>query len=438
MSLKVQRLRLPSGKKIETQEDYLDFIKQLLSQRPRSPKQLSIALQKSTKQTHRYLKKLLERKEIEKLEGTDNYKIFNSKMSKREVDLNKMIETSGEFMEAETTQRFLEKCTRKNKMVVLGQIQRICLGKKFPSVKIHPDNIIFPDTFEILASEQRKRLGTQKLDWSFRQICRTWISKGMGISLESNKELLAEMGLDGDKDKPKNSRLYMKKEQYDHAKSLLKNDEVNFCKFGFRYWTFCRPSSMYIVEPRDLRFYDRTVSYIELKNGKRITDPDLVQELSEKYKIYTSTKRACSLEIFEHKTQISYTKYIFDQEIVHALEKLCEKRKRTGYKYLFWDNNETVFTFENYDKVVQTTRETDNKIFKEIFLKCGFSRSDFGTNFRANYALRHFGVQWWLQESDYNYGLIADMGWEDITTLKLWYGQMIAVHFEKKIGGVIF
>ena len=184
-------------------------------------------------------------------------------------------------------------------------------------------------------------------------------------------------------------------------------------------------------------FYNRTVKYIEI-NGEKITDSKTIQLLGEKFKIKTLTHRACMLQdLKEYKTDENYIKYIFDEEIVKQLESWQKFRLEQKKKYLFWDNSDTVFQFEDYDTIVKTQVVNDQEYFKNLFLKVGFKKEDFGTFFRANYALRHFGIQWWLQATDYNYGLIASMGWKDINTLREWYGQYTAQHFEKKIEGII-
>jgi len=434
------RLRLPNGKKVENASDYLNYIeKSLLKSRPMSPKEISIALVKSTKQTHRYLNALLDMKKVAKIEGSSKYKLIDSKITKSEADLQKKIETMSEFFEAETVKRFMTKCTVKartkhNYIIAIG---RMCTGKKYPEFKIHPDNWIHPETTELIIELERKLTKTQRVNPAVRRILRSWLDCGVGVSLESEKSELRKMGLMGDKNKPQTARLHMLKEQYENAKTLLKNDHLNLCKFGFRYWTFCRPSSMYIVKTDDLIFYDREVKFIEIE-GQKITDEKMLELFKEKYEVKSLKHRACMIQdLKEHKTDENYVKYIFDETIVKALEKLVIFNKKQGLRFLFWHDSKTNFTFENYDTIVIAELTKDNETFKEIFEKCGFKKEDFGSSFRANYALRHFGVQWWLQETDYDYGLIASMGWKDINTLRDWYGQMTAQHFEKKISGIL-
>jgi len=437
--IKNQRLRLPSGKKVESPNDILEYLEKVLfKQHPMSQKDISIAFGKSTKTAGRYITALIERKKIVKIEGTFKYKLIGDRATVQTVDSTRKISTKNDFYSSETANRFLENATMKNKKTFLAKIERICTGKRSKDFKIHPDNWLHPETTKEVIKLERQIQGRERLGASWRINLRSWIENGLGIPLEANAQQLRKMGLDGDKEEPKLSKQHMKKEQYDYVKKLLKPELQNFCKFGFRYWTFCRPSVLYMVKTSDLIFYERELKYVQI-NGDRITDPKEVKALvKNNFQVEQTLKhRACRLEDFkEFKTDQNFQKFIYDEEIVLALEKYQKERIKQGKKFLFWDNNATEFTFENYDRIVKTQISIDNENFKEVFLKAGFNRDDFGENFRANYALRHFGIQFWLQSTDYDYGLIASMGWKDINTLILWYGGYTAEHFQKKISGV--
>jgi hypothetical protein len=44
---------------------------------------------------------------------------------------------------------------------------------------------------------------------------------------------------------------------------------------------------------------------------------------------------------------------------------------------------------------------------------------------RPSHALRHIGAHYWLSKTDYNFGLIAEVGgWNTIDELKKSYGQI--------------
>ena len=158
---------------------------------------------------------------------------------------------------------------------------------------------------------------------------------------------------------------------------------------------------------------------------------------SGKIKIGSFTHRACSLPVYEHKTQTSFNKFIFDETFVIPLEKFCKQRKFEKKKYLFWDNNNEIFDFENYDTIVRTEVAKDLKFFKKLLLKIGFVPSDFGQQFRANYAFRHFGIQMWLELTDYDYEFVSEMSHNDVATLKDWYGKRSGENFAKNVSEVV-
>jgi hypothetical protein len=55
-----------------------------------------------------------------------------------------------------------------------------------------------------------------------------------------------------------------------------------------------------------------------------------------------------------------------------AIEKYCNNRIKSGYRYLFWENNKTEFDFMNYTKIVEWKIKQGNDIFKELFTKVRF------------------------------------------------------------------
>jgi len=80
MSSTIHRLRLPNGASVHTTHDFeLYILNPLLRDRPMTPKELSIALNKSTKQIQRYLKPLRDSNKIQKIDGSDKYKLSQQK-----------------------------------------------------------------------------------------------------------------------------------------------------------------------------------------------------------------------------------------------------------------------------------------------------------------------------------------------------------------------
>ena len=156
------------------------------------------------------------------------------------------------------------------------------------------------------------------LSWNDRQTLRHVIIYGLEINLSQQKG--EQLGISGEKDKPQNSDLAISKEQILATKKLLQRHTLEYVKCGIKFWTFCRPSSMYLIQTKDLKFYDRVVKYAEIdgvKNYKKdVIDfaekmVMIMPNLESKIKIGSYTHRACSLKIFEHKTQTSHFRNTF-------------------------------------------------------------------------------------------------------------------------------
>jgi len=440
----VHRLRLPNGKTVKNPGEYEDYILEvILKHRPSTPKEISNVLAKSTKQIHRYLKNLKENKKIEKIDGSDKYKIKSSNHTLDSVKKQRIIENFTEFDTCESIKKWRLNNNSKKIEEKVKWFRQLCFGNVVKDFRINPDFWQKEETTQHVVSLIKLKRGlanSEKLPHSHRLAIRNFIIYGLQLTL--TKAEGERLGISGEKDKPKLSTLHMKEEQYSQSKQILLDEKNNFSltdylKFGFRYGTFCRPSSMYLVETDKLVFYDRVIKYIEI-NDEKITDKKIIQALSNQFEIKQYSHRACTLDLYEPKTKTIYTKHIFDEEISIKLEKYCKERKQNGFKYLFWEKNESEFSDANYDTIVISKVKKDNTTFKRLFLLVGFSKEEFGINIRANYAIRHFGVQKWLSVTDYNYGYVSEMGWEDMATLKTWYGKRTAQALQEKVSEIIY
>ena len=201
-------------------------------------------------------------------------------------------------------------------------------------------------------------------------------------------------------------------------------------------------SIVYTIKTNQLLFYDRELEYVQINeknlvrayflDGKRIsTNPELDYISNDMHKVIRKTERICHIpDLLEYKTKKSYPKFIFDEEIVSELESYVEHRRKNNFEYLFWDKN-VKFTFENYTYIVKHQVKLSNEILKDVFYNIGCVGDLF--KHRANYALRHVGVQHWLELTKYNFDLVAEMGWEDMNTLRQWYGRRTKTSFENQI-----
>ena len=412
-----------------------------------SAKQVSEIIHISREHTSRvYFHNLIDSGKIKHIEGSNGiYQLIESTITK--ADLIDELFLESEVMDTNLFQNWIANNSSKDEKEKQVRFARISLGLVNPNFKIHPDSITASNwktvatNIKLAIFEVTKK---KRLSYSDRQAIRHAIIYGLDINISPEKG--KKLGIDGDKPKPQHADLRISLEQIDQCKKLLKKNLLAFVLFGVKCWTFCRPSTLYIIETKDLKFYDREVKYTEIDSTRNYKKDviDFIEKLilvfpqaKDKIKIGSYHHRACSLKVFENKTQSSFQKYIYDEEFVLALEKYHKKRIFQKKKYLFWEDSKTEFTFENYDTIVKPEVTKDNKFFKRILLQVGFTKEDFGFYFRANYGFRHFGLQMWLELTDYDYEFVSEMSHDDVATLKKWYGKRSSEQFEKRASEVV-
>lgn len=412
-----------------------------------------------------YMVPLLDDDSIKKIENTQKYTAKEKQVSKQ--DLREELYNESEIMETNLFKNWRKHNKAKRESIRWVRFARICLGKVNPDFKIHPDAINRDNWQEVTANIVKAVLAVSKnktkLHFSERQTIRHAMMYGLDsqTTMEIPKETGESLGISGEKNKPKNAHLILSRERYDEIKTILakENTKQELAKHTIKVWTGCRPSTVYLIKTDDLKFYDREVKYVKadgkifkkeesielaesnLKQFRLIAElfPDKAEKiLSMAPQIITETHRACTLSVFENKTQADYTKFIFDEELVKELEKYTATRKFQKKKYLFWENNDTEFIFETYDAIVKYQVLRDNTLFKNILTRVGFKKEDFGEFFRANYGYRHFAIQTWLRETDYDYDFVASMFHEDSTITKQWYGKQTAEYQQQRASEVHF
>lgn len=419
-------------------------VKELLKQRPMSLQELARSLGLKSKQTLRrmILKPMETEGDIEKVQGTNKYQLRGFKATIKsiavslasldEVDSCEVIKNWRFGNKGKERESFIERF----KLLCLGQITNKAQPDKKINFKINPDGWNHPSDTEKCIKALQAFYDTEELEYNIRMVLRYFIQYGLKYSLTQAEA--DRLGIGGHTVEPTLSDLHLPDPAYDSIKSNQSIPKYFRALFIVHYWTFCRTSTRYTIKIDDFTFYDRTVEYVEYE-GDKISEKKAVRAMKAAgYKSVIQTHRAASLKVHEFKTDKTYPKYIWDGDFVEELEKYVASRKAQGFKYLFWDNNKTIFTKDNYNKVVSYKRNQDNKKFKEIFIEAGMKRENFGKKFDANYAIRHFGVQEWLIATNYDYGKIILMGWEDINTLIKWYGQRPEGQVAKEFGEIIF
>ena len=420
-------------------------ILQLLKKRPQTPSQLANHFHQTREQFSRsYIYPLRDAGTIIKVDGSNYFQL--KKDNNTSNSIKKAIRDQFEVFQTELFKDWAKKNHSKNEEKKRIRFANICMGFVNPKFKIHPDNItkenwkstvnnIIDSIMQVIKYELSN---DGELNFTDRQSIRHAIIYGLGIKISEQEGI--ELRISGKKDDPKSSRLHITPEQIEEAKEILRRPHFEtewFLKFGVKTWTFCRPSTIYLIELDKMEFYDQVVEYVEGQDGKKITNQKVVEYAKFKGdKIYSYTRRECYIEVYENKNSKDYDKYILDADFVEALEKFYNTRLSQRKKYLFWDNNQTKFDFLTYDTTVRGEVGKDNKFFKKILSQIGFKKSDFGVYFRANYGFRHFGIQMWLIFTDYDYDLVAEMSHEDTATLRIYYGKRIRENFRNKIKGV--
>ena len=398
------------------------------------------------------IKALIKSDKIKPVAGSKGfYQLSESQIQKS--DMTKELYSESEIFATELYKNWEKKNLAKNEIERKTRFANICLGLVNPKFKINPDSItvnnwkeIVPNIVDAVLEVATYKITNNEPSGNNRQAIRHAIKYGLGI--EISKAEGKELRISGDKQKPKKAELEITKEQTILFKIESKKQSLKeFSKDGFKIWTGCRPSSLYIVETNDLIFYYRTVHYIEVNGEKFFKDGEIrlakllsatspqMQKIIE-FKSYTH--RACKIpKLHEHKQDEDFKKYIWDEEFVLALERYHKQRTFQKKKYLFWEDNKTEFTFGNYDTIVRSEVTRDNERLKEILLKIGFKKEDFGFYFSANYGMRHFSIQSWLNSMNYNYDVVGRMFHQSSETTKIWYGAMNDEHAEKEMNQVV-
>ena len=246
------------------------------------------------------------------------------------------------------------------------------------------------------------------------------------------------------------------------GKIRLQNENFDsLLLFGVAFHTFVRPSVLFTLRLDQMFFYDRTIHYVISKSGKQkvfaetidnkieVLDEYIFDLASEKkIESFTETKRTCFLkDVLEFKTtgktsSISkWPKWIRDERIVIPLEEYCKGRIHQSKKYLFWNDSSHTFhdlnseDFKKYDDIVKNQRYDFGAFLKNLFREIGCIDEVFFK--RATYAMRHIGVQYWCEITDYKLEFIAEMGWNDIETLRTFYARRTHKSLEKTLAKVI-
>ena len=393
------------------------------------------------------LKPMIASGEIVKVENSKGvYKLATDDKTSKKSIADERISESQIFKQSRTMAAWRDNEKTKTGGAHLTRFIKIVTGAVNPNYKINPDRINrdnYESQIKIMSNAILEMTGEARLKPSSIQAIRNFLHKGLGVPTDLT--LGQRLGIDNPIAKPKSAHLKLTDAQYAEIKKyfLEKHDAEMFSKLGCKIWLFIRPSALYPIKTSQFEFYDRTTRFVEI-GGKRNYSTavlDFVEllkvanpEIAKAIPIQEETTRAASIIVHEYKNQTDYKRFILDPDFVIPFEKYLKRRTVLNKKYAFWDNNDTVFTFNNYDGIVKSKVNSDLKIMVQGLEHLGFTKEDTGGNyFRGNYAMRHIGIQRWLVMTGYNYELIAEMSHSNINILKDWYGRKDTATVEKEL-----
>lgn len=200
----------------------------------------------------------------------------------------------------------------------------------------------------------------------------------------------AQYGLSGEKvNYGKHKFVRMEEDQIEAARAYLKDD---FEALTFLDWGIECLSRMETLTRSQMDFRE--------KNGK------------------------VSTQHFESKTDTTFPKYLL-LNIPHCRETWIEiQTLGKGRKYLFFDQ-------EPKDTHIQGFVNAMSPRLKAAYKAAGVT--DEYAYKKPFHFLRHTGAHLWLNRTGYDYGLVAEMGWEDLNTLRQCYGGLPPEILSQKI-----
>lgn len=411
---------------------------------------------------------------LEKVEDTHRYR-HRPQISDEDKVIPKNRKWAAKKIEScESMIRWKKHCsTKKSSISSYNQFLFLCSGKneKLPKFQMYPDTWRHPQTTETVVEQLREAYGVTRLGSHIRGYIRRFIKYGLQITL--TKEEAEHYGIDGSKDNMGASATASLEEgQYEKALEFCKDTgkiklgtkKENFdafLMFGVAFHTFVRPSVLFTLKLDQIFFYDRKIQYVISKSGKKKVIAEIIDnkieildeyifDLAQDKKIesFTETKRTCFLkDVLEFKTTgkssatSKWPKWIRDENVVIPLEEYVKGRLHQGKKYLFWHDNSRTFhdlsstDYKKYDSIVKWARYDFGKFLQKLFRAIGCVDEVFFK--RATYAMRHIGVQYWCEITDYKLEFIAEMGWNDIETLRTFYARRTHKSLEKTLAKVI-
>lgn len=397
---KEKRSLLPSG----IQEELLKKIVAQLYIKPCKTIELAHHIKYGRDVTQRHLNFLLQNNQIEKIPLSHFYQLIKHKY---EFDFeNDPITRIPQifFREIPIIKKWYQwSIGIPSKIENVNIFQNICYGEVCKTFKINPSKWQHPFTTEKFYIAYKTEYGKEYPEHIIKAV-RAFLNVCLKVNLGKNNFEALYLGLAGRKEKSGKYR-YLKftKEDRQKAEQWLETKGVELAKeskmdedrllahFAFAFEGFPRPSRIFTTE----------VSRIE------------------KYPSSSDSGFEFRWMQLETKQDREYPKIMLDPKYVKWAEKWLEKRRYFRKKYLFVDDDE--YQPKKYDSMaLSDERKKLADIYKRMFSDIGKTDKIFQND--TLYALRHIGVQLWIERLGYS-GLvvISQMGWEDMSTLLKYY-----------------
>lgn len=472
--LEKQRLRA-AGKSFDKPEELKAFILNLIVAGPKTPGQILEKIGGSAERVRLYCKDLERDGKIEKKGAYWKKKNATSEEVKaRRLDSL----TEEEFFQLEIMQPFVKNARRTDLISdkpdgELKHFRNICIGKTVKSFKCHPDDWVFPDTVEAFRdayfAERQADQDEKRLPGHTRQALRYFVELCLKHKLSESESKM--LGIDGAKDGAGDYadcmmsdeefetliRFFQKqgdalndnaiayylaeaeklkgaqdKETKDLRKKFIRwakqltrtptTAEETAADVAFGTETFFRPETKFNANPRNFKVIKSVLVRAKTEwdqdwtiDEGRVRDLQMFKAMNphvaDKITIDRLEIETIEGKGYETKTGVEYPKEIRNPLAVAVSKAWIAKRQNEHREEMFGNKGES---FKDYQKRMVPILQYGYKMI-------GLTHEYFFL--RPLYALRHCGAHLWLRRTNYNYNAVASMGWEDINTLRQFYGK---------------
>lgn len=417
-----KRLRA-NGKKVPSTEEVKQWVYELIAESPKTTKHLQSETGFSGMHVWRYTSQLLKEGLIEK----DGHFFKKKGLANLPLKLKKVdVLTEESFSKIRTIRPLIESMRRPDLRSTFAQtnytqLRSICIGITVPSFRCHPKQWRHPETTLAFRNEYFKYKNTNRLPRHIRVALRAFYQLCLNHPLTEMEA--SQLGIDGGNDEVgKHADCKFHGTEFEELINyFLKKDDLEMAAYvAFATETFGRPERIWQANIRDFRLvnerktrtkatWDSDWSY----DAKLIADRRVQIELNPSLKNRIVIEDV-ELEIFEGKLHESKTNVTWAKEIRNPLAV-------STVKHWFVSREGKIRIFANDSESFNLFSRRINKTLRQAYRAIGLSHPYF--YIRPSYALRHCGAHLWLIRTDYNYDAVASMGWEDINTLRIFYGK---------------